>query len=77
MIYTILIEWGKELSLFLFIAAAFLFSFLARITIFRELDYYEIKYTPKTKQRTLWLIFFNLLTVSLWLHILQRLFSRL
>ena len=41
--------WIKEFSLFLFIAAAFLFSFLARITIFRELDYHEIKYTPKTK----------------------------
>ena len=73
----ILTEWSREFAFFLFFAAIFVFSYLARLTIFNELDYYEIKYTPKTKKRTLWLIYFNLLAVSLWLHILQRLLSRL
>lgn len=74
---TLLNEWGKEFAFLLFFAAAFVFSYLARQTIFNELDYYGIKYTPKTKIRTLWLIYFNLITVSFWLHILQRLISRM
>jgi hypothetical protein len=73
----LLTEWGKAFALFVFFGATFVFSFLARMAIFKELDYYEIKYTQKTKKRTLWLIYFNLLAVSLWLHILQRLLSRL
>lgn len=67
---------GKELSFVLFLIAAFAFSWLARTTIFNELDYYEIKYTPKTKRRTLWLIYFNIIAVSFWLLIFQHLLSR-
>lgn len=74
---TLLVVWGKEFSLFMFFVASFIFSYLARITIFKELDYYEIKYTPQTKKRTLWLIYFNLIAISLWLNILQRLLLRL
>ena len=69
--------YGKELAFIFFLLASFLFAYLTRLTIFQELDYYEIKYTPRTKKRTLWVIYFNLIAVSLWLHILQRLLSRL
>jgi len=77
MIDILLTSFSKELAFVLFLVAAFVFSYLTRLTIFQELDYYKIKYTPRTKKRTLWLIYFNLLAVSLWLHILQRLLSRL
>lgn len=77
MIDILLTSFGKELAFVFFLVAAFVFSYLARLTIFQELDYYEIKYTPRTKKRTLWIIYFNLLAVSIWLHILQRLLSRL
>lgn len=70
-------EWDKALVLLIFFVFIFIFSFLSRITIFNELDYYEIKYTQKTKKRTLWLIFFSLSSVALWWHILQRLLLRL
>lgn len=70
-------EWDRALVLFIFFVVTFLFSFLAHSTIFNELDYYEIKYTQKTKKRTLWFIFFTLASVTLWLHVLLRLLSRL
>jgi hypothetical protein len=73
----LLTEWDSAFAFFIYLGVTFVFSFLARITLFKELDYYEIKYTQQTKKRTLWLIYFNLLAVSLWLHILQRLLSRL
>ena len=70
-------EWDRALVLFIFFVVTFLFSFLAHGTIFKELDYYEIKYTSKTKKRTLWFIFLNLSAAALWLHVLLRLLSRL
>lgn len=73
----VITEWDRALVLFIFFVVTFLFSFLAHRTIFNELDYYEIKYTQKTKKRTLWFIFFTLVSVTLWLHVLLRLLSRL
>ncbi|KIA76190.1 hypothetical protein DB43_AR00050 [Parachlamydia acanthamoebae] len=43
-------EWDKALVLLIFFVFIFIFSFLSRITIFNELDYYEIKYTQKQKK---------------------------
>jgi hypothetical protein len=67
------ISTSKELVFFLFLFAAFVFSFFLRAIIFHELDYYEIKYTQRTKRRTLWLIYVNLIGISFWLHVLHRL----
>ncbi len=70
-------EWDNALVYLLIFVACFVFAFFSWITIFRELDYYEIKYTSKTKRRTLWLIFSSLVSATLWLRILQLLLSRL
>ena len=70
-------EWDKALVYLVIFVVAFLFSFLAWKTIFNELDYYEVKYTHKTKKRTLWLIYFSLVSTTLWFHALQLLLSRL
>ena len=70
-------EWDIALVYLVIFVVTFLFSFLAWKTIFNELDYYEIKYTKKTKQRTLWLIYFSLVSATLWLYVLQRLLFRL
>lgn len=70
-------EGCKAFVLLIFFVVTFLFSFLVQRTIFNELDYYEIKYTLKTKKRTLWFIFFILASVTLWLHVILRLLSRL
>lgn len=70
-------EWDRALVYLAIFVVAFLFSFLVWKTIFNELDYHEIKYTKKTKRRTLWLIYFCLVSVTLWGHALQLLLSRL
>ncbi len=70
-------EWDKALVYLVIFVVTFLFSFLAWKTIFNELDYHGIKYTKKTKQRTLWLIYFSLVSATLWLHVLQQLLLRL
>lgn len=70
-------EWDRALVYLGIFVITFLFSFLAWKTIFNELDYHEIKYTKQTKQRTLWLIYFSLVSTTLWLYALQQLLSRL
>lgn len=70
-------EWDRALVYLVIAVVTFLFSFLAWKTIFNELDYHEIMYTKKTKKRTLWLIYFSLVSATLWLHVLQQLFLRL
>lgn len=70
-------EWDKALVYLIIFIVAFIFSFFVWKTIFNELDYYEIKYTNKTKKRTLWLIYFSLISATLWFHALQLLLSRL
>ena len=55
-------ESDKALVYLVIFAFIFLFSFLIWKTIFNELDYYEVKYAKKTKQRTLWLIYFSLVS---------------
>lgn len=73
----IITEWHGALVLLGIFLVIFMISWLSWKTIFRELDYYEIKYTPKTKQRTLWLIFSSLTSATLWLHVLRLLLSLL
>ena len=70
-------ECDKALVYLVIFVVTFLVSFFAWKTIFNELDYYEVKYTNKTKKRTLWLIYFSLVSVTLWFHALQLLLSRL
>ncbi len=70
-------EWDRTLVYLVIFVVTFLFSFLAWKTIFNELDYHEIRYTKKTKQRTLWLIYFSLVSAILWWYVLQQLLSRL
>ena len=70
-------EWDNAFVYLILFIVTFVISFLTWKTIFRELDYYEIKYTIKTKQRALWLIYSSLISVTLWWHVLQRLLSRL
>lgn len=50
----IITEWHGALVLLGIFLVIFMISWLVWKTIFRELDYYEIKYTLKTKTRTLW-----------------------
>jgi len=59
------------------IVATFVFSFFVWRKLFIELDLHEIKYTEKIKRRSLWLIFFNLLSLIIWWHVLQLLLSQL
>lgn len=73
----VITEWHGALVLLGIFLVIFMISWLAWKTIFRELDYYEIKYTPKTKRRTLWLIFSSLVSATLWLHVLRLLLSLL
>lgn len=70
-------EWDRAFVYLVIFVVTFLFSFLTWKTIFNEFDYYEIKYTKKTKKRTLWLIYFSLVSATLWLHVLQQLLLRL
>lgn len=70
-------EWDRAFVYLAILLVIFIFSFLAWKTIFNEIDYHEIKYTQKTKQRTLWLIYFSLVSVTLWWYVLQQLLSRL
>ncbi|PJD94706.1 MAG: hypothetical protein CK425_10705 [Parachlamydia sp.] len=55
----------------------FAFSFFVWVKLFAELDYHEIKYTIKTKKRTLWVIYFNLVSLIIWWQVLQLLLSLL
>lgn len=59
------------------IGFTFIFSFFASKRIFHELDMCEIKYPPKLKKRSLWLIFSSLLSIIIWLRVLQQLLSLL
>jgi hypothetical protein len=59
------------------IVATSVFSFFSWKILFLELDAHEIKYTKKIKRRSLWLIFFNLLSLIVWWRIFQLLLSRL
>ena len=70
-------EWDRILVYIVIFVVIFLFSLFAWKIIFNEIDYYEIKYTKKTKQRTLWLLYFSLVSTTLWLHVLQQLLLRL
>ena len=73
----IITEWHEAFVLLGILLTLFIISWTAWTTIFRELDYYEIKYTLKTKRRTLWLIFSSLVSATLWLRILYLLLSLL
>jgi hypothetical protein len=70
-------EWDKALVYLVIFLVTFVFSFLLWRTLFNELDYHKITYTKKTKQRTLWLIYFGRVSAILWLHVLQQLLLRL
>ena len=70
-------EWDRALVYLAIFAVTFLISLFFWAITFQELDYFEIKYTKKTKRRVLWLIYFNLIAAILWLHVLLRLLSRL
>ncbi len=59
------------------VLATFVFSFFLWQKLFSELDVMEIKYSNKIKQRSLWLIFLNLLSLIIWWQVLQRLLSLL
>lgn len=44
-------EWDRALVYLAILIVIFLFSFFSWIIIFRELDYYEVKYTKKNKTK--------------------------
>lgn len=70
-------EWNRALIYLTILVLVLVFSMLIHKTLFNELDYYEVKYTRKTKMRTLWLIYSGLISITLWSHVLQLLLDRL
>lgn len=59
------------------IFATFSFSFFIWKILFLELEVFEVSYTKKVKQRSLWLIFSSLISLIIWWQLLQHLLSRL
>ncbi len=59
------------------IFATFCFSFFFWKLLYLELDIHNVKYTNRLKRRSLWLIFSSILSLMIWLHVLQLLLSRL
>lgn len=56
---------------------SFTFSFTFWYRLFAELDYFQIKYTKETKNRMLWVIFGNLLSLILLFYLLRLVFTHL
>ncbi len=65
---------AKTLIALLFIPIiCFVFSLCFWQSLFRELDYFEIKYTQKTKRRALLIIFGNLTSLIMFLYVVSAL----
>jgi hypothetical protein len=66
------IDWSEMFPYFFVLFATFGAAFCLWTAVFSELDYYEIKYTRKTKRRTLLVIWSNLFLIIIWFNVIRK-----